>query len=167
MTDASSRRSTRDQPADQCPGPTALPLTEDVGEPPIGSNADLGSRAVEVELIAESDRYDVEDTRWSEQVALLLRDLRLEGAGVRVVSTSAAGSKGGVETVILALGSAQAFTAAVKVFKAWLARDRTRSLSILVQEGNTRRQLVIKGVDLDREGFRELASLGIRHGFRE
>lgn len=129
---------------------------------------EVASAALEVELAAESDRYRAEDRRWREQVALLHRSLRQEGAAIRVVSSPKAGTKGDVVVaVILALGSSGVFTAAVEVFKAWLARDRTRSLSILVKDGDSRRQLVIRSSDLDREGFRELTSLAIRHGLRE
>lgn len=86
MRAASSKRSPQEQPADQCPGPTASPLSTDVGDLPRDSNAvaHLPPQALEVELIAESGRYDPEDTRWHEQVALLLRDVRREGAGVRI-----------------------------------------------------------------------------------
>lgn len=131
-------------------------------------HAETVPAALEVELIAKSDRFDVEDSRWLEQVAQLHRSLRQEGAAIGVVSTPMAGTKGDVVVaVILALGSSGALTAAVEVLKAWLARDRTRSLSILVQDGESRRQLVIRGSDLDRDGFRELTSLAIRHGFRK
>lgn len=128
---------------------------------------DVVPSALEVELIAKSGRFDEQDDRWAAQVSQLIRELRQEGASVRIDQTPIPGSKGGVEAVILTLGSAGAFTAAVEVFKAWLARDRTRSLSIIVQDGVARRRLVIRGTDLDREGFRELSSLAIRHGLSE
>ena len=128
---------------------------------------DAAAADLEIEFTAESGRYDADDSRWLEQVAQLYHTLRQEGAAIRTVSAPAAGSKGTLETVIVALGSAQVFTAAVEVFRAWLARDRSRSLSIMVGRGETSRRVEIRSSDLDPEGLRELANLFMQHESRD
>lgn len=87
---------------------------------------------MEIEITPESETFDPHDERWLDQVTVLYDGLRENGVSVREESTPAPGAKGGGEiaTVIAAMGSAGAFTAAVAVFKAWLSRERTRRLRI-------------------------------------
>jgi hypothetical protein len=87
---------------------------------------------MEIEITPESGSYDPQDDRWLDQVTVLYDDLRENGIPLREESTPVPGAKGGGEiaTVIAAMGSAGAFTAAVTIFKAWLSRERTRRLRI-------------------------------------
>jgi hypothetical protein len=119
---------------------------------------------LEVTLSAESVRYDPGDVRWAEQVGQLVRQLRREVGTVRLVSEPLPGSKGGAEAIILALGSAGAFTAALEVFRAWLAREASRSLTVTFQKGAITRRLTVRGSELDRDSFRELTALAVRRG---
>lgn len=84
----------------------------------------------EAELVLEatSEKYDPMDDRWQDQVAELLSELNRGAGKVRQESETVDGKKGAVATIILALGSAGAITAAVEIVKAWLARDQTRIL---------------------------------------
>jgi len=125
---------------------------------------DEAPSALTVQLTAKSERYDVEDARWAEQVTQLVGALRREVGGVEVVWEPAPGTKGGTEAIILALGSAGAFSVALEVFRSWLGRERTRSLNVVVDEAGVRRQFTVRATQLDREGFRELTALAIRRG---
>lgn len=83
------------------------------------------------ELVFEptSELFDAGDDRWLEQTTSLLDDLRREAGEVRRQDVRPSeGDKGAVAAIILALGSSGAIAAAVTVFKAWLSRDRTRSI---------------------------------------
>jgi hypothetical protein len=123
-------------------------------------------KPLEVALTVESVRYDPDDARWGQQVGQLVGELTREVGTVRVVSEPQPGSKGGPEAIILALGSAGAFTAAIQVFRAWLARERSRQLTVTFQDGTIRRRLTVTGSDLDRDSFRELTEIAMREGFR-
>jgi hypothetical protein len=70
---------------------------------------------------------------------------------VAKTTTPQPGTKGGTETIILALGSSGALLAAVEVFKAWLGRDRERVLrwSIRRAKGATAVEVTSKGMSQD------------------
>jgi Effector Associated Constant Component 1 len=114
-----------------------------------------GSR---LELVVEprSERFDEADSRWSEQVGALYRELRQELGDVRREREPVAGAKGATTDIILALGSSGAITAAVTMFKAWLARDKTRALELEWTEGGQSRKLSIRGTDVGEDTFDEL-----------
>lgn len=114
----------------------------------------------ELVLEARTDKYDPQDDRWHDQVAELLSELNRGGGKVRQESESVAGKKGDVSTIILALGSAGAITAAVEIVRAWLARDQTRSLrvkrgdDVIELDANrlsdgTFREFALKAFDMD------------------
>jgi len=118
-----------------------------------------------VELTPHSDRFDPNDLRWATQVGTLWQALEEEAGTVRRDATQVPGQKGGVETIILALGSAGAITAMVEVVKAWLGRDRSRSLEITtVDEAGGRRTVTVHGEQIDdatmREALKVLAGPG-------
>jgi hypothetical protein len=114
-----------------------------------------GSR---LELVVEprSERFDEADSRWSDQVGALYRELRQELGDVRREREPVAGAKGATTDIILALGSSGAITAAVTMFKAWLARDKTRALELEWTEGGQSRKLSIRGTDVGEDTFDEL-----------
>lgn len=110
-----------------------------------------------VSIQALSNRYDDADDRWLDQVSHLFADLRNEVGGVKRQAKPAPGQKGAAETVILALGSAGAFAAAVDVFRAWLGRDRSRRLRIvLTDRQGRRREVEIQGDAVDNRTLREV-----------
>jgi hypothetical protein len=81
------------------------------------------------------------------------------------MSSPAGGTKGSVEAIILALGSAGAMTALVEVIKAWLGRDGSRRLTITtVDEAHRRRSITIQGDKIAeatiREAVRAVAGVG-------
>ena len=63
------------------------------------------------------------------QVAALHTDLQRETGSVATRSEPAPGTKGGFVDVVLALGTSGALVAAVEILRAWLGRDKTRSIT--------------------------------------
>jgi Effector Associated Constant Component 1 len=105
-------------------------------------------------LTPQSDRYDENDDRWLEQVAELRRELHDE-AGVALVPVPAeAGKKGATADLIVALGSAGAFTATVDMLRAWLARDKTRKIRCRFADRNGKQQeIVVVAENADAEAL--------------
>lgn len=112
---------------------------------------------VDVVLVPSTDRFDPEDDRWREQVAVFMAELQREVGGVRRTSTPVAGTKGAVDTVILALGSAGAFTAAVEMFRSWLGRARDRRLDISWTQDGREESISLSGTSFDDETLGKLA----------
>src|SRR5262249_31093413 len=100
----------------------------DPNEPVTGAARAAG---VWLSLEALSTRYDESDQRWILQVVDRVEQRRDDVGAVQRRREASPGQKGATETLILALGSAGAFQAAVTVFRAWLARDRSRSLRLV------------------------------------
>ena len=116
-----------------------------------------GDDRFEIEFEPVSRSFDPGDDRWIEQKNQLLDDLRRDAGQVRTQHGSPeAGAKGDVASIILALGSAGAITAAVQVFRAWLSRDRNRSLVFTSTiDGKTEtREITVNNVS--EKTFREL-----------
>ena len=122
----------------------------------------LGGPAL-LTIEALSERYDESDERWLDQVVDLVERLREDVGGLERRREPASGQKGGVDALILALGSAGAFEAAVAVFRAWLARDRTRRLRLVVTDGERHRHTVeITGDTIDSRTFHDVAEVMAR-----
>lgn len=114
---------------------------------------------VELQLTAHSDRFDEGDENWLAQEADLLESLRSEVGGVRRDMTAVPGQKGMVETVIMALGSAGAFKAAVQCLQAWLSRDRTRRIELAWTVDGHEEKIVLQGTAVDPKTFEKLAEI--------
>jgi hypothetical protein len=104
---------------------------------------------MDFELESTSERFDPLDERWLAQVAQLAADLRREVGGVDRVSTPEPGQKGELGTIVMALGSAGAFTAAVEVIKAFVTRDQGRSVRLSWHEGGRLESLEVVGSGVD------------------
>jgi Effector Associated Constant Component 1 len=117
------------------------------------TEADSGFE-IQVEPLTEA--YGPGDARWFAQVAAFYDELRAGGIAIRAESTPIPNAKGDAATIIAAMGSAGVFTAAVAIFKAWLARDRTRSLKVLWEEGGQSREILVTA-DTDNETLEHIA----------
>jgi hypothetical protein len=95
---------------------------------------------LDVSLLPRSERYEDDDERWRDQVADLVHDLRVETDALRVSRTPVAGTKGSLDEFILSLGSAGVLSTAVDVLKAWLARDKTRSVELKYRDRQGKEQ---------------------------
>jgi hypothetical protein len=113
---------------------------------------------VELTLTTHSDRFDTGDDAWLAQEADLMASLRAE-VPVRRDMVAAPGEKGLVESIILALGSAGAFKAAVDCLRAWLARDRTRRIELAWTVDGREERIVLQGTAIDDAEFARLAEL--------
>lgn len=102
------------------------------------------------------------DDRWLDQVAQLVEDLRRDVGAVRKERSLQAGSKGGVEVLILALGSSGAFAAMVDIFRAWLSRDRDRSVTMTWEEGGVTQRVTVQGESVDSATLKALAAAAAR-----
>jgi hypothetical protein len=104
---------------------------------------------MEFDVEPVSERFDPLDDRWLAQVAHLATELGREVGGVRRRSAPAAGKKGDLGAIVLALGSAGAFTAAVEVLKAFVARDQGRSVRLSWHEDGRLASLEVSGRGVD------------------
>jgi hypothetical protein len=118
---------------------------------------------VEVAILPGTGKFDPEDERWRDQVAALHTALCEEAWDGSPAQRARAGPEGGgVDAVVLALGSSDALTAAVACFRAWLARDKTRTLTVTwTDEAGAERTVQVSGDNIDQASFQVLAE-GIR-----
>jgi hypothetical protein len=111
-----------------------------------------------------SSRFDAGHPGWQDQVAALYALLDQETSAVSVRSAPRPGAKGTADTVILALGSSGALTAAVACFRAWLSRDKSRTLTLSWTDGQgAERRVTLAGDNIDQATLSSLAeSIGER-----
>jgi hypothetical protein len=115
-----------------------------------------------VGISAFSDRFDDDDADWLDQQAGIFAELQ-NLPGVTRETPAPAGAKGTADVVILALGSAGAFTAAVETLRLWLTRDRSRSIEIAYRTADGREQsLVVRSTGLREDTFDDLLK-AVRH----
>lgn len=122
---------------------------------------------MEIELEPSSQRFDHLDDRWVTQVSLLVADLQRDVGRTSRGAEPEAGTKGGLlgpivvdlEPVILALGSAGAFTALADVVRGFLARDQSRSIRARLKDGDQVREIEIHGSNDVDEVARLVAAL--------
>lgn len=98
-------------------------------------------------LVLSSAALPASDERWRAQVSGLLNELRRHGE-VRKEITPVAGTKGGLEDIILALGTSGAITGAVAVFQSWLKRPGNPSIDIEGKVGRRKVKLKITGQNI-------------------
>jgi hypothetical protein len=114
----------------------------------------------EVAVEPHNDYYDPGDDRWGDQVASLVTELDAQVDTVRR-GRPAAGTKGAVDQLIIALGSAGAFQAAVDCLRAWLGRDRDRRIDLRWEENGVERSVTLTGEAVDAETVREIAKAAV------
>jgi hypothetical protein len=112
----------------------------------------------ELELVIEprTDQYGRDDDRWLAQVATLHRALRTQVDTVER-GQPLPGSKGAVDELIVALGSAGALTAMVECFRAWLGRDKDRRIEVRWEDDGAERFVTFRGDAVDAETVRQIA----------
>jgi hypothetical protein len=115
----------------------------------------------EVAVEPRNDEYDPDDDRWRDQVATLYSDLHAQVDTVRR-GRPVEGAKGAVDQLIIALGSAGAFSSAVDCFRAWLGRDRDRRIDVRWNENGIERSVTLTGDAADAETIREIAEAAVR-----
>ena len=102
----------------------------------------------EIAIEPRSHEYDDDDDRWRNQIIGLYSELRVQ------VDT--------LDELIVALGSAGAFTATVECLRAWLGRDRSRRIDVRWDEDGAERFVTLTGDAIDVESVREIAAAAAR-----
>jgi hypothetical protein len=115
-----------------------------------------GDHRFELMVEPRSDDYDAADDRWRTQVGTLHQELAAQVDTVQR-GRSAPGAKGTIDEVILALGSSGALTAAVECFRAWLQRDKSRSIDLRWDEDGVERHVTFSGDNVDAATVKEIA----------
>ena len=123
-----------------------------------GGSSSGGSFEVVVE--PRNDEYDPDDDGWRDQVAGLYADLD-DSVDTARQSRPVAGSKGAVDQLIIAMGSAGVFTAAVDCLRAWLSRDKDRRIDLRWTENGVERSMTLTGEAVDTETIREIAKAAV------
>jgi hypothetical protein len=108
-----------------------------------------------------SDDYRPDDDRWRDQVAGLYSALHAE-ADVVQRGSAVAGTKGTIDSFVVALGSAGAFTATVECFRAWLSRDRSRRIDVRWDDNGTEHFVTLTGDAIDVDSVREIAKAAVQ-----
>lgn len=114
----------------------------------------------EVAVEPHNDEYDHDDDGWRDQVATLYADLHAQVDTVRR-GRPVEGAKGAIDQLIIALGSAGAFSAAVDCLRAWLGRDRDRRIDLRWVENGIGRSVTLTGEAVDAETIREIARAAV------
>ena len=117
-----------------------------------------GEPTFDLVITPVSDKFAADDDRWLDQVSTFYRELDTEVGGIRRETKPVENSKGGIEAVILALGSAGAFTAGVEFFRAWLGRDRSRSLTVSWTDNGKPETVTVSGDNIDQDGLHLVAA---------
>jgi hypothetical protein len=115
-----------------------------------------GDRRLELVIEPRSDDYDAADDRWRTQVGALRQELAAQ-VDTFQRGRPEPGAKGTVDEVILALGSSGALTAAVECFRAWLQRDKSRSIDVRWDEDGVERHVTFSGDNVDAATVKEIA----------
>ena len=109
-----------------------------------------------------SDDFDPDDSRWQKQVDELYKNLKnKEEVEAQKEVKTVEGMKGGGAEIIIALGSAGAFTVALEIFKAWLRSGRKRKLGIEIEEGNVIRKYKVTAEGMDKKSVDELMNTAL------
>ena len=105
----------------------------------------------EIQIDPISEDYDPNDDRWIEQINDLIDECQQEAGDVRMESTPEDGKKGGFEEIFLLLDSSAAIGHAFDIFKAWVLRDRTRTLKIKINDGEDVKEMELSGKGFNKE----------------
>ena len=112
----------------------------------------------ELELVIEprSEEYSPDDDRWRAQVVSLRQELQAQ-VDTTEHGRLVPGTKGTIAELVVALGSAGAFTAMVDCFRAWLSRDKHRRIDVRWDEDGVERYVTFTGDAVDADTVREVA----------
>jgi hypothetical protein len=118
--------------------------------------SDGGIGSFELALEPHSVDYQPDDDRWRNQVVGLVSEVHRQ-VDVEQRSVPVGGTKGTLDELVVALGSAGAFTAIVECLRAWLGRDRSRRIDVRWDENGKQRHVTLTGDAIDVDSVREIA----------
>ncbi len=116
-----------------------------------------------IDLIIEplSEDYDANDERWLNQVNDLINECQRDVGEVTKKITPQEGKKGGFEEIMLVLGSSGAIQMAFEVFKAWILRDKTRTIKVKIKVGDKVKELEMSGTGFKKEEMETYMKLAL------
>jgi hypothetical protein len=126
--------------------------------PRSGGKVSSGPGATQIEVHLGSAKFDEDDERWLGQQRDLFVELRREVGSVSLRLEAEPGSKGSVETIVVALGTAGVFQAAASIFQAWLGRDRTRRIELTWNRDGHTESFILEGSGVDKDTLSRLAA---------
>ncbi len=118
----------------------------------------VGER-LNLRIAAHADGYEPDDERWLRQERDLFQDLDAQVGDISREAVVVPGTRGVVESVILALGSAGAFRASVALFRAWLARDTSRRVELTWTVDGREERIVLQGDRIPDATFERLTAI--------
>ena len=124
--------------------------------PGTGAGGSFPGGSLEIVVEPRNDQYDPDDEGWRDQVTALYAELN-DSVDTVQRSRPVAGAKGMVDQLIIAMGSAGVFTAAVECLRAWLARDKNRRIELRWTQDGHERSVTLAGEAVDTQTMRELA----------
>jgi hypothetical protein len=124
--------------------------------PGTGAEGSFPAGSLEVAVEPRNDHYDPDDEGWRDQVAALYAELS-DAVDTRQRSRPVDGTKGMVDQLIIAMGSAGVFTAAVECLRAWLGRDKDRRIELRWTQDGHERSVTLAGEAIDTQTMRDLA----------
>jgi hypothetical protein len=114
--------------------------------------------AAKLSFNVSHDALDPSDERWETQVQGLLADLKEQVSPVERREEAVEGMKSGSQLVafVVALGTSGAISAAVAVFRAWLARDKNRTVEFEVTDADGKTtKTVVKGTNISEDVLKQ------------
>lgn len=116
------------------------------------------SSTVEVAISTETAKYAPDSPQWRREVAALHTDLQRETGSVTMQSVPTPGTRGAAVDVILALGTSGTLVAAVEIIRAWLGRDKTRTITATwTDEDGNERRFTLTGENIDQQSLTALS----------
>lgn len=108
-----------------------------------------------VNVEALSTRFETTDEKWSRQADDLYHELLANVPNAKLHEVSRPGTKGTVTELIIALGGAQFVAELGRCFRAWLGRDRDRTIRLRIVDGDQERSITITGETVSDEAIRD------------
>ncbi|MGI5455682.1 effector-associated constant component EACC1 [Streptomyces sp. CA-249302] len=117
---------------------------------------------VEVSVTATSDRFDADDDRWLSQVRLLHQDLGREARLAARATGGRSGTKGGGLPDVNMWLTPAVVLGVTSVIRAWIKRDRDRSVRLTWQEGGEPREFTVTSTNVDNATLQVALQEGLR-----
>jgi len=116
----------------------------------------------EITISPINENYDDHDPRWIGQKDELVANIKREVGTVRKETVPVPGQKGGIESIIVALGSSGVITAVVDTFRAWLGRDRKRQIAITIERNGKKESIIVDGNGIDKSTLKEIFAAALQ-----
>ncbi len=119
---------------------------------------------LEISIQPGSRRYEPHDDAWRAQQVALRQALRnADVAEVRREETAAPGQKGGWEELVVVLASSGSITAALQTVRAWLARDRDRTMNVTFNDGEREVTMTVEGTATSADAVATAMTSALEH----